>query len=692
MATDVNAEIRWDTLTHHAGDTLRAKIITSDPSGRPFTAVRWVLFKNGVQTASGSGLTVVYENADVGVYRMSVEATDGTVLVESSSTVFVDTGFEIQSSVEFPQPQETLQLMGEVFSHQVNVQPHTPFSLPSAEASIYHEIFLLPGSTHFRVELEGAVAGDVVVRTDVGNWTLVGPPFGLNDEDLGFNYTHGRPYTPAPVDLRLRVSVDAYNVRDVTTLASSFRIKFRCYRTTGSKVYRYRKCPYSLFFGGSGQRQRRFAAVFTALEVELDVESGQNRLGSTAIENFTTPDVNVIPARLALSGAPDPVVSSTGFFFTGANILSVYEPVTEGLGELDAKAAYGIEGNRAFYLTLNQPGNPPLIQRIRRLSGKMVCLVSGAVAAGSVIRAEIVTGKLWDRPDGSRGHSRTVEVPIPLSVYNPSVDHFVKVAETDIDLEDFGFAQDGVLVYFNIEDFTFSVSNNIDNYLPFGRQATGYVQVNSIPANGDKITLTTPFGARDYTFSPSGITIQTSSINLQAQAIAQAINGDPTGSNVTHHETSAHPDVYAFAIGPRVVLISRRPGTWGNLITLSTTSAGITVSAGFTGGINYAGMTKTLPGNQVIGMPDLTLTVAGSRYQFPAQAINRNVDLTALPTNSGKCFVGDVNVTNSAGTSRQNVLVPGATKKFFVDDTSRLHAMGDVGGDVITIFIENDQE
>jgi hypothetical protein len=59
----VNLNINWSSLSYVAGDAIKAAIRLSDSSGVPPTDLAWILYRNGVQIASGSSRDILSKRA-----------------------------------------------------------------------------------------------------------------------------------------------------------------------------------------------------------------------------------------------------------------------------------------------------------------------------------------------------------------------------------------------------------------------------------------------------------------------------------------------------------------------------------------------------------------------------------------------------------------------------------------------------
>lgn len=438
--------INWDTLTYRPGDTLKASIFLSDPQGLPPRSLSWVLrHNNNTIVATGGGTVVRYENAQHGVYRLTVTAADSAGQGSAAeSAVVVSGGEESRVAVVPLGVGSTSMYLGALFSTEQRTGAGSSPVLPFQISSSTEDIYLLPGTTHFSLDLDpnqGAVDDEVVVRTRLGNWALVGFPAGLNGEDIGYDYTTDHPLIPAPADLKLRVAVDAFKVHGSSFASSNFRVRVKCWCATGAQIWQYDQCAYSMHPGGEGLRQRKFAALFTGVELETDVDARQDRLFASGQVLYTTPDVTTIPAgALAPTGAPNPSDSATGMFFTDSNAYATYE--SEDHLEIEAKAVAAIEGVRPFYVSFQMPGYPLIVQRVKRLYGNLVVYANGGpLDVNAVVTMDISTGT---------GDKRYTFRVAARAVYSPDPDLFVRCGSVPIDLSDFQFGSTGITVAFAV--------------------------------------------------------------------------------------------------------------------------------------------------------------------------------------------------------------------------------------------------
>jgi hypothetical protein len=452
LAEAAQISVNWASLTYTPGEAIAARIRVVSGSGLPPRSLSWALYRNNIQIAAGTELSLEYQTSSAGIYRLRAVAVDmnGNNVV-ADSAVYVSGGFEIQASPVPTEIDPTCVYLGANYVSEVTGAGGPVTSLPYELASYSESVYLLPGTTHVSFDLDpnqNQVDDEVVVRTPVGNFVLKGYPTGLYDEDTGYDYLDGQPLVPAPADGVLRLTVEAVNVHGPVAGPFNFRVRVKCWRQ-GAPVYKYVKCPYSTFPGGEGKRDRHFAALFTEIEAQTDVLTDLNRLGSTETNLYTTPEVTTIPSMtLSSDGSPNPVQAPTGMFFTSSNWYAVYEPQSDTLPELDARAVAGTDNLRPFYLTLEQPATPPIIQRIKRLRGKLVVyMAQGALTAGSVINVRIVTNVPTDD-----NFEVSYSIPVTEDVYNDSTDTFQRVTAIPIDVSAFDFTTNGLFVYFSVDE------------------------------------------------------------------------------------------------------------------------------------------------------------------------------------------------------------------------------------------------
>ena len=409
----------------------------------PPRSVAWTHYANGSIFGSGGGATVALGHLQPGIHRIyaTVVDADGNTVVGDSS-IHVPSSFGLQSAVVPPQPiDSSLVYLGAVFSPVIEGDAATATSLPFLLTTFIGSVRLVPGSTHFSVDLDpeqSSVDDEVVVRTQLGNWTLKGPPTGLTVESLPYDYKHNQPFQPAPLDLSARYSIEAWNVHGADVSRFRFRVRFKCY-AAGDAVYRYTPCEWSSYSGGLGERQRRLLAVVTQVDLSLDDESPQNR----GIETFTAPNQGYIRGSFETSGRPDRPYFADDFFYSDQNVAAVYEK--EDLNDIPVRVTYGMPAVRPCVLDFSQTGTPRIVNKVKRLSGKLIVyLAGGALNQGTVVTVRIHTGKLPTYED--------VPVTIGQNVYNPDYSGFVKAGQANIDITDFEFNRLGLVMDFTIDE------------------------------------------------------------------------------------------------------------------------------------------------------------------------------------------------------------------------------------------------
>lgn len=444
-ATAPILSIRWTKLQATKGSPVSALITYHDPEGATSVGLSWELFWNNVRVSTGTSRQVDISAAQHGVYRVRAMTTDSTgATIISDSSLRVGGEYEVLPAIVPPADDTTFQYLGCLYSDTFTVQAGTASYLPFEVATFVQDTVLLPGTTHVRFVLDSGsdVDDEVVVRTNTGNWALVGPPSGLSTESLVFDYNLDRPIVAAPADRRLAYTVDVLNVHDYPISASTFRVKIECYYA-GNPIYEYQRCSYSEFAGGSGQRQRRLVALIENLAVDLDAVYQKHRGGADSTVVYTTQLPDRIYAVASAQGTPYAALPATGVFYTESNIIGFYDPEPHtGLPILHVNAVYGTSGLRPFTFSLTTPAEYPVVQRIRRVYGRMsVYLASGGVNEGSSITAKIKTNNGY------------VDYTIPLrDFYNPESTVFEKIGDVDIDVSDYGFDIGGLAIFFTINE------------------------------------------------------------------------------------------------------------------------------------------------------------------------------------------------------------------------------------------------
>lgn len=439
--------IKWSNLQVSPGQPVTATVVYKDPEGTPAINLQWQVFWNSNLLDSGSKNPITITSAQPGLYRVKASATDSTgAIITTDSTTRVSGEFEVLSAIVPPYAETTFQYLGCLYSDQFSTKEGLASSLPYEIASFYQEAILLPGTTHIRFILDNdsSVDDEVVVRTNTGNWALVGPPGGLSTEYLVYDYNLTKPFLPAPADHRMAYTIDVINVHGSTFEPSTFRVKVECYYAA-NPIYEYHRCSYSDYVGGTGERQRRLVAVIEHLDIDLDAVYLKHRGGTDSTIVYTTQ----IPDRLELyasaQGTPYPQLPNSGFMYTEANTIAIYDPpVNTALPVLIARGVYGLSGLRPYAFTLSIPREVPIVQRIRRAFGRMaIYMAGGGVNEGSTIRARFKT----NTPPGY------VDYSVPLTdFYNPEVNVFEKIGEVNVDVSDYGFDIGGLALFLSINE------------------------------------------------------------------------------------------------------------------------------------------------------------------------------------------------------------------------------------------------
>ena len=463
--------VRWSNPMPAAKKPFQGTILCSDQP----RSLAWSLLFNNVPIRAGSGNILPVEVAQTGIYRAIITAVDklGNTTIADSS-IAVQAPFGLQSAITPIQPPGTLRYLGEVYSPIIEGDEVQAAYLPYELSSLTHTVKFLPGTTHYQIDLDpenNMVDDEVVVRTSHGNWTIKGPPTGLTSELLPYDYQHGQPFQPAPLDLSGRFTADVWKVHGMTSSPFRFRIRLKCYRV-GDAIYRYIPCDWSAYYGGEGARQRRIVALITSVDALLDAEWPDHRLGSPNVETFTVPNQNVILGQLAPSGKPDRPLFHEDHFFTDQNTISRYEHANGILDDLTVSCAYGLISERPCYIDFSQPAKVRIIQKLKRLYGKLVLYVSGGgFTAGSVMNVRIYTGK----------GPVNLAVPIIADVYNPDFTRYARFGSLDIDIQDFEFDRVGVLMDFTLDETGANAESA--GYAPLPQPAdTSYYSSISSPA------------------------------------------------------------------------------------------------------------------------------------------------------------------------------------------------------------------
>jgi len=399
-AGQAEAGVNWDKLVFASGENIVGKIIARDSRGVAPSRILWTLYRNGHGVFAGEGTAINYTGSMIGMYRLKGTAYcyDGSQLA-FDSTCFVQGSVNVRHNLPVPEYSGTAIYLGAVFTQNISAAGGTATTLPYQIASSTEDIFLLPGTTHWTFDIDPdttTVDDEVVVRTQKGNWCLNGFGGGLVGEDVGYDYGFMPTYVPAPVDLRIRLTTDFFKVHGLSYSAFNTRVRIKCWRVLPGGLYRYERCPCgnSAHPGGEGRRTRRWAALFTKLDIQTDVASGLNRLGTgNATLLYTTDNTTSVPLMtLSTSGTPNPVPGYTGLYYTDSNLYAYY--AADGQYDLAAHAISAIEGVRPCCISLLtfKQSKPLISNRIKHVYGKLVLfLLDGAAYAESFVNIKIHT-------------------------------------------------------------------------------------------------------------------------------------------------------------------------------------------------------------------------------------------------------------------------------------------------------------
>ena len=445
------AGVKWGQLAYGEGANISAQINARDAAGKPPSKLTWTLARNGQPILTGSGASVAYSACHSGLYRLSgiVYTPEGQLAFDS--TVLVGTGVTGQPNLPLPDAGGTQVYLGAVFTQNVTSDRGTVPSLPYQLGSFTEDIYLLPGTTHWSFDLDpagGPLDDELIVRTQKGNWCLNGFTGGLTGESVGYDYGFLPAMIPAPVGNAIHLTVDLFKVHGMQQQGTSCRVRIKCYRRLAQAVYSYSRCASSTDQpGGLGRRARRWAAIFTCADIQTDVFSGLNRLGSApAVISYTTDSATTIPLmRLRADGYPHPVRGYTGLNFTDSNLYAIYE--AEGQPDVTACAVSAVESVRPCIISFQMfDGSRPVVcNRVSRLHGKLsVYLLDGEVLGGSVVNLTV------SRSDGLA--SSSFSLPITTTQYANADDTLLQVGSVTVDLSDYQFDETGVVVSFSIDE------------------------------------------------------------------------------------------------------------------------------------------------------------------------------------------------------------------------------------------------
>lgn len=217
-------------------------------------------------------------------------------------------------------------------------------------------------------------------------------------------------------------------------------------------------------------------------------------------------------------------------------------------------------------------------------------------------------------------------------------------------------------------------------YRPFGQPATGYVDIITPPATGDKITV----NGVDYTFNTHFFGIGRSMFAV-CQNLAEAIRGEV--NNDGHIVRNPVAVVTAIAYGDvsgkpgaRLLLIATEPGLGGNAITLTTNNALVFVVSGalLTGGTAGASSdTVVLAANGSVTATTLTQaykTVASTSVpEAVGTGLVESLTLTAQKSrttaNTGNVWIG-FSATND---TQLRLLTPGDSVTYVAVDGKKIN-------------------
>lgn len=440
------AGVTWAKPTFAIGENLSARIAAHDGNNSPANRIVWTLYRNGYQVHTGEGASFSYITAVIGLYRLKGTAYFNLdAPVQFDSMAYVQGAINVRHSLPVPEPGGTMVYLGAVFTQNIAASGGQAASLPYKLASATEDIYLLPGTTHWSFDLDpdsGTVDDEVVVRTAKGNWALNGLGGGLSGEGIGYDYGYMPIYIPAPIDHRIKLTAEMFKVNGNVYNGFNTRVRIRCYRNLASGIYRYDRCAGSRHPGGVGRRMRRWAALFTNINIQANVF---NVLGvSHGIVSYNTVDTTSVPLmRMSTSGSPNPVPGFSGLFYTDSNLYAYYE--SDGSSNIAAHAISAIESVRpccVSFLYFNN-GKPIISNRIKRVYGKLtIFLTDGAVFTGSTVTVKIY------KTDGLTHTDYTV--PIANSCYVNEDDTIQKVGEVAIDLSDYQFDETGIVIDFEV--------------------------------------------------------------------------------------------------------------------------------------------------------------------------------------------------------------------------------------------------
>jgi len=520
------AGVVWSQPVFAVGAPIEATIVAQDTRALPPLLVSWILYRNSQQLLVGTGTVVSYGAALAGLYRLKGTATTNDGLLAFDSTVYVGTPVAGRPNLPIPDEGGTMVYIGAVFTQNLTGGAGTVSATPYQLGSATELIHLLPGSTHWSFDLDpdaGMVDDELVVRTKKGNWCLNGLAGGLSGEDVGYDYGYSPAMIPAPADKTIRFTVDLFKVHGTQFNAFNCRVRIKCYRRLPQNVYGYSRCSSTPTQpGGLGRRARRWAALFTNLDMQADALSGLNRLGVPApVISYTTPATTSVPLMaLSSSGQPDPVPGFSGLYHTDSNLYAYYE--ADGQADIEAYALSAIETVRPCCISLQMfvASKPTVVNVPKRAYGQLaVYLTDGAVIQGSVL-----TITVW-RTDGL--FAQTFQLPVTSTTYVNANDTLQQVGVVSVDISDFQFDGTGIVVDFAVDEShalqsavpvpaaTPSAAPDVVYSSVYGAtvlfDGACYTNPVYVPVfDGDAVVVTPVSGCQDTACGPTGVYCYTS--------------------------------------------------------------------------------------------------------------------------------------------------------------------------------------
>lgn len=209
------------------------------------------------------------------------------------------------------------------------------------------------------------------------------------------------------------------------------------------------------------------------------------------------------------------------------------------------------------------------------------------------------------------------------------------------------------------------------SYRPFGQPAFAYVDIVTVPAAGDKITI----NGTDYTFGTHFFGTGRTKFSI-TQNLAEAIRGEPNGDgHIIRNPLSvvtamAYGSITGQAMG-RLFLFATEPGTAGNALTLTTNNSAVFVVSGAT----FSGGTDAVAGNSTVvnagQVKQTTSTYSPTRFQNLGANATLNVKVTAGNVFALTCYNANASArylqlhnsaTVSSGAPLYSFLVPPASQ------------------------------